>query len=41
VGGQRILDATDVMCALIDASDLQELTETVRMQEHLRMGVLK
>jgi 3-hydroxyacyl-[acyl-carrier-protein] dehydratase len=41
VGGRRILDATDVMCALIDASDLQELTETVRMQEHLRMGVLK
>jgi len=40
VNGVRILDAVDVMCALIDASDLQELSETVRMQEHLRMGVL-
>jgi 3-hydroxyacyl-[acyl-carrier-protein] dehydratase len=40
VAGQRVLDATEVMCALIDASDLQELTETARMQEHLRMGAL-
>lgn len=39
VDGRRVLEATDVMCALIDAGDLQDLDDTVRMQEQLGMEV--
>jgi 3-hydroxyacyl-[acyl-carrier-protein] dehydratase len=35
VGGRTVLRAADVMCALIDADDLQELEETERMQHQL------
>jgi 3-hydroxyacyl-[acyl-carrier-protein] dehydratase len=35
VGARRVLEATDIMCALIDADDLQEIGETARMQHQL------
>ena len=35
VDGRRVLAANDIMCALIDAGDLQELDETARLQRQL------
>jgi len=34
VDEKPVLSATDIMCALIDASDLQDLDETARLQAH-------
>jgi 3-hydroxyacyl-[acyl-carrier-protein] dehydratase len=38
VEGRVVLDARDVMCALIDAAELEDLDETARMQERLTRG---
>jgi 3-hydroxyacyl-[acyl-carrier-protein] dehydratase len=35
IDGDLILEATDVMCALIDADDLAELDDTKRLQDML------
>jgi hypothetical protein len=35
VDGQRVLEAKDIMCVLIDASDLEDLEATARMQKLL------
>ncbi len=35
VDKRPVLEATDIMCALIDAGDLQDLDETTRMQRQL------
>ncbi len=35
VGTCRVLEATDIMCALIDADELEELDDTARMQDQL------
>ena len=35
VDGQTVLEATDIMCALIDASDLADLDDTERIQHML------
>jgi 3-hydroxyacyl-[acyl-carrier-protein] dehydratase len=37
VNGTAVMEATDIMCALIDASDLEDVESTGRMQE-LLMG---
>ena len=35
VDGQPVLEAKDIMCALIDASDLADLDDTARLQKML------
>jgi 3-hydroxyacyl-[acyl-carrier-protein] dehydratase len=35
VGARTVLEAQDIMCALIDASDLEDLEDTARMQKLL------
>jgi len=35
VGGRTVLEAQDIMCALIDAGDLEDLEDTARMQRLL------
>jgi 3-hydroxyacyl-[acyl-carrier-protein] dehydratase len=35
VDGRTVLEATDIMCALIDADTLEDLQDTVRMQRML------
>jgi 3-hydroxyacyl-[acyl-carrier-protein] dehydratase len=35
VGARRVLQATDIMCALMDADELEETADTARMQEQL------
>jgi 3-hydroxyacyl-[acyl-carrier-protein] dehydratase len=39
VDGRTVLDARDVMCALIAADTLEDLEETARMQERLTEGM--
>jgi 3-hydroxyacyl-[acyl-carrier-protein] dehydratase len=39
VDGRVVLEARDVMCALIDAAELEDLDETARMQARLLSGV--
>ena len=41
-GGEPVLEATEIMCALIDAGDLADLDDTLRLQNMLtRNGSLK
>jgi 3-hydroxyacyl-[acyl-carrier-protein] dehydratase len=35
VDGEAVLEATDIMCALIDADELADLDDTRRLQEML------
>lgn len=35
VGSRRVLEATDIMCALIDADELEDPGDTARMQDHI------
>lgn len=35
VGASRVLEATDIMCALIDAGELEDTGDTLRMQDQL------
>lgn len=35
VDGESVLDATEIMCALIDAGDLADLDDTLRLQNML------
>jgi 3-hydroxyacyl-[acyl-carrier-protein] dehydratase len=35
VDGHTVMEATDIMCALIDASDLADLDDTARLQQTL------
>jgi 3-hydroxyacyl-[acyl-carrier-protein] dehydratase len=35
VGGRAVLEAQEIMCALIDAGDLEDVEETARMQKLL------
>jgi 3-hydroxyacyl-[acyl-carrier-protein] dehydratase len=37
-GGQTVLEAKDIMCALIDAQDLADLEDTERLQTMLTRG---
>ncbi len=39
VGTRRVLEATDIMCALIDADELEEAGDTERMQDQLIKAV--
>jgi 3-hydroxyacyl-[acyl-carrier-protein] dehydratase len=39
VDGRTVLDARDVMCALIAADTLEDLEETARMQDRLTQGM--
>jgi hypothetical protein len=39
VGTRRVLEATDIMCALIDAAELEEADDTARMQDQLIRAV--
>jgi 3-hydroxyacyl-[acyl-carrier-protein] dehydratase len=39
VDGQVVLTATEIMCALIDASDLADLEDTKRLQDMLTRGL--
>lgn len=38
VDGRRVLEASDIMCALIDAQDLASLEDTERLQTMLTRG---
>jgi 3-hydroxyacyl-[acyl-carrier-protein] dehydratase len=39
VDGETVMECEDVMCALIDASDLADLDDTKRLQEMLTTGL--
>jgi 3-hydroxyacyl-[acyl-carrier-protein] dehydratase len=39
VAGETVLEARDVMCALIAADTLEDLEETARMQDRLTQGM--
>jgi hypothetical protein len=38
VDGRPVLEASDIMCTLIDAGDLEDLESTGRMQQLLTRG---
>jgi 3-hydroxyacyl-[acyl-carrier-protein] dehydratase len=38
VDGHEVLTATDIMCALIDGGDLEDLGDTLRMQQVLTLA---
>lgn len=41
VGGTVVMTATDIMCALIDAGDLEDIDETNRMKARLDRTAMK